>query len=169
MIDHTLTPILSKSAPFTCFAILTTQNLVSLSRKSSPDFPKQKFEMPPGTTILPRRIPPGLHTCMPSPQPEYTFPAVSHLIPSGAPVSAIAKTRRFVRNLEPWRTSTSNANLCVNHLSLGHLYVVEKLTCVKIDYHLFLLLHESNQYPLHTWSFRRVRSKDHLGGQNQLL
>lgn len=103
--------MLCNNAPLTSPATLATQNLVSFSRKISPFRPKQKFATPPGTTILPIRVPDAFQTFSPSPQPEQTFPCRSHLMPSGMPVSAKAKSRRLARNVPPDLFTTSNAYL----------------------------------------------------------
>lgn len=72
-------------------------NLVSPHAKISPGLAKQKFATPPGTNIFPRSAPAGFQTLMPSRQPLYTLPFVSHLMPSGQREVAKAKTRRDVR------------------------------------------------------------------------
>lgn len=102
-------PIPSNRAPLTDCAIFATQNLVSFSKNSSPLRPKQKFATPPGTRILPISVPPAFQTLTPSPHPEYTLPTVSHLMPSGISVSAMANNRRLARKSAPERRITSNA------------------------------------------------------------
>lgn len=93
-----LTVHMRNNAPLVAGASCALQSLCSFRIKTSPSFPKQKLAAPPSTRILPSSTPPGDHTLMPSPHPLYTFPYTSHLIPSGMPVSAIAKSRRCVRN-----------------------------------------------------------------------
>lgn len=102
-------PIPSNKAPLVEGAMLATQNLVSFSKNISPLRPKQKFATPPGTRTLPIKVPPAFQTLRPSPHPEYTFPTVSHLIPSGMPVSATAKSRRLAKKSAPERRITSKA------------------------------------------------------------
>lgn len=92
-------------------ATFSIHSFFPLSRKSSPFRPKEKFAKPPGTRTFPKSTPPGLHTLSPSPQAAYTLPAMSHLSPSGTPTSAMAKTRRFIRNLDCARSPTSYAYL----------------------------------------------------------
>ena len=96
-------PYTLNRAPFTSACNCTCQILHSLSRNISPRSPKQKLAIPPGIRILPRRMPPSFHTLTPSPHPEYTLPATSHLIPSGNPTAAMANSLRFARNGDPPR------------------------------------------------------------------
>jgi hypothetical protein len=86
------------SAPRTWFPSWAFQNRVSLHMYKVPFSPKQKFATPPPMRILPRSTPPGFHTFTPSPQPLYTLPWVSHLMPSGQPDSANANRRRLARD-----------------------------------------------------------------------
>lgn len=85
------------NAPLVSSPSFTRHSLCSPKHHISPLRPKQKFAHPPSIKILPTSMPPLFHTLMPSPHPAYTLPYTSHLMPSGAPVSAYAKTRRLVR------------------------------------------------------------------------
>lgn len=96
-------------APLVVGASCTLQRFFSAQRNISPFRPKQKLTTPPGTRILPMRPPPSFQTSTPSPHPAYTFPYISHLMPSGVPDAAYAKTRRFVRNGAPPCNITSKA------------------------------------------------------------
>ena len=77
----------------------------------SPFNPKQKLATPLGTSIIPISVPAGFQTSIPSPQPAYTLPCTSHLIPSGAPTAANAKVLLLARNGAPDLIVTSNANI----------------------------------------------------------
>ena len=76
------------NAPLVSSPIFTLQSLYSPKHHISPFLPKQKFAQPPSIWIFPISIPAGFQILIPSPQPLYTFPNTSHLMPSGAPVSA---------------------------------------------------------------------------------
>ena len=99
LLCSTLPPALQipSSAPLLSSLNLTLQSLCSPKHHISPFLPKQKFAHPPSICTFPINIPPLFHTLIPSPHPEYTFPNTSHLIPSGAPVSAYANTLLLVR------------------------------------------------------------------------
>lgn len=75
----------------------------------SPCFPKQKLATPFGTSIIPMSVPAGFQTSIPSPQPAYTLPYISHFMPSGTPTVAYAKALLLARNGAPDLLVTSNA------------------------------------------------------------
>jgi hypothetical protein len=99
------------NAPLRLAESCSLQSLFSFRRNSCPSLPKQKFATPPSTSTFAMRTPPGDQMLSPSPQPLYTLPSVSHLIPSGMPTSAIAKSLRLARKGCPEYMITSKANL----------------------------------------------------------